>query len=323
MPNPLLIAVLGPTASGKSQLAFGLASALDGEIVNCDSMQLIRGMDIGTAKPSILERNALPHHLYDLIEPDQVYSAGKYMLAARHVCREISGRGRTPMVVGGTGLYLRALLEGLFTGPGRDQRLRHRLTRIGERRGPAVLHRLLRKVDPVASEKVHPSDVNRMVRSLEVFYQRGRPISQLHDLRQPLQGYRVLKIGLRIARQDLCDRIERRVGEMFRTGLLHEVETLLRQGYSPQTKGFEAIGYRYAASHLAGLMTLQEAVERTCADTRRYAKRQKTWFRKESDVFWIDSAGEEPGALQKAMAIVAASTGDVSAEKTVRESGND
>lgn len=304
MSHSILITVIGPTASGKSRLAIGLGSTLGGEIVNCDSMQLIRGMNIGTAKPTPMDRKKLPHHLYDLIDPGQIYDAGQYMVAARRVCREISSRGKIPIVVGGTGLYLRALLEGVFTGPGRDQELRQRLEKIGIRRGSGALIRMLKEVDPVTSERVHPADLNRVIRALEVFYQSGVPISQLQSLRQPIQDYKILKIGLKVEREILYDRINRRVGEMFRCGLLDEVRALLSQGYSPRTKGFEAIGYRYAASHLAGDMTLQDAIDKTCVSTRRYAKRQKTWFRKESDVRWIEDPGDAPGVLEKALAIV-------------------
>ena len=310
MSNSILITVIGPTASGKSHLAVGLGSTLGGEIVNCDSMQLIRGM----AKPTLTDRKKLPHHLYDLIEPGEIYDAGQYMVAARRVCREISSRGKTPIVVGGTGLYLRALLNGVFAGPGRNQELRQRLDKIGVRRGSGALVRLLKAVDPVTSERVHPSDLNRVIRALEVFYQSGVPISQLQALRQPIQDYKILKIGLKVERKVLCDRINRRVDEMFRCGFLDEVGALLRQGYSPRTKGFEAIGYRYAASHLAGDMTLQDAIDKTCVSTRRYAKRQKTWFRKESDVCWIEAPGDASEVLGKALAIVEERIGQDSQE---------
>lgn len=314
MSHSILITVLGPTASGKSRLAIGLGSALGGEIVNCDSMQLIRGMDIGTAKPTPMERRKLPHHLYDLIEPGEIYDAGQYMVAARRVCREISSRGKIPIVVGGTGLYLRALLKGVFPGPGRNQELRQKLERIGLRQGPEALIGLLKKVDPVTSERVHPADSNRVIRALEVFYQSGIPISQLQDLRQPIQGYRILKIGLKVEREVLCDRISHRVDKMFRCGFLDEVRVLLRQGCSPETKGFEAIGYRYVASHLAGHMTLQDVIDKTCVSTRRYAKRQKTWFRREPDVRWIEASGDSPGVLEKALAIVVEGIGQDSPE---------
>jgi len=312
--HSILITVIGPTASGKSHLAVGLGSTLGGEIVNCDSMQLIRGMNIGTAKPTLMERKKLPHHLYDLIEPGEIYDAGQYMMAARRVCRQISSRGKTPIVVGGTGLYLRALLKGVFKGPGRNQELRQRFEKIGVRRGSGTLVRLLKAVDPVTSGRVHPSDLSRVIRALEVFYQSGIPISQLQALRQPIQNYKVLKIGLKVERKVLCDRINRRVGEMFRCGFLDEVGALLRQGYSPRTKGFEAIGYRYAASHLAGDMTLQDAIDKTCVSTRRYAKRQKTWFRKESDVRWIEAPGDASGVLGKALKIVEEGIGQDSQE---------
>jgi len=302
--RPKLIALVGPTGSGKSALAVELAVALGGEIVNCDSMQLYRKLNIGTAKPTARQRGRVPHHLYDVIEPDEVYSAGRYMQEARQICRQIAVRGSTPIVVGGTGLYLRALLEGVFEGPGRTEELRRRLHRIADRRGSAYLHKLLVKRDPQAASRIDPADRIRMVRALEVFFATGAPISRLQPARQPFDELEIVKIGLNLPRSDLYARINRRVDEMFQSGLIEEVESLLRQGYSPGLKAFEALGYRAVVQFLKGETAMEEAVESTQRDTRRYAKRQMTWFRREEHMHWIPFAGEDPRALAEVVRIV-------------------
>jgi tRNA dimethylallyltransferase len=292
-----MIALVGPTGSGKSALAVEAALRIRGEIINCDSMQLYRRLHIGTAKPTDEQRRLVPHHLYDRIEPDQVYSAGQYMAEARHLCRDVAARGRIPLVVGGTGLYLNALLEGVFEGPGRSEELRSRLHSISERRGSAYLHRLLVRRDPVAAARIPPGDRIRLVRALEVFFATGEPISRLQSARVPLSGFSVVKVGLDVPREELYARINRRVEQMFRSGLLDEVEGLLLSGYSPDLKAFEALGYRAAVAVLRGGLTLEEAIEQTKRDTRHYAKRQMTWFRREPDLRWIPLAGEDPRAL--------------------------
>ncbi|RPJ54946.1 MAG: tRNA (adenosine(37)-N6)-dimethylallyltransferase MiaA [Acidobacteria bacterium] len=302
--RPKLIALAGPTGSGKSALAVEAALVLHGEIVNCDSMQLYRKLNIGTAKPTDQQRRLVPHHLYDLLEPDEVYSAGRYMQEARAVCRQIAGRGHTPLVVGGTGLYLRALLEGVFEGPGRTEELRRRLHRIAGQRGSAYLHRLLARRDPEAARRIQPADRIRLVRALEVFFATGSPISRLQPAREPFDEFSIVKIGLNLPRSELYARINRRVEEMFQSGLIEEVESLLRQDYSPDLKAFEALGYRAVVRFLKGEITLEEAVESTRRDTRRYAKRQMTWFRREADMHWIEFAGEDPRALEQVLAVV-------------------
>ncbi len=294
----ILIAIVGPTASGKSSLAISAALELDGEIVNCDSMQMIRGMEIGTAKPTDEERRKVPHHLFDRITPDEFYSAGRYMVEARAICEQIRSRGKIPVVVGGTGLYLRALLEGIFEGPGKSPEIRRRLKRIAEKKGDAHLHALLARKDPLSAERIHTSDRTRILRALEVYFASGQPISSLQPRKSPLKEVRILKFGIRLPRQVLYQRIEDRVARMFEGGLLEEVERLLKE-YSPQSKGFEALGYRHAAAHLRGEIGRAEAIERTARDTRRYAKRQMTWFRKETHLHWIDAPGESKEALNK------------------------
>ena len=302
--DPLLVAIVGPTATGKSSLALGLARALRGEIVNCDSMQMVRGMDIGTAKPSRQEQATVPHHLYDRVGPDGWYSAGQYMEEARPICGEIAGREHVPLVVGGTGLYLRALLLGVFEGPGRSQKHRRYLHQVAARKGKAALHEMLARVDPSSAQRIQPTDVVRIVRALEVYHQAGRPISDLQGERKSLTGFRIVKIGIGLEREKLYVRIDSRVREMFRAGLLGEVQGLIDQGFAPECKGFEAIGYRQAVSCLKGQISLEEAVDSTCTDTRRYAKRQMTWFRKEPGLHWISAPGESQETLAKALELV-------------------
>jgi tRNA dimethylallyltransferase len=299
-----LLAVLGPTASGKSSLALAVAREAGGEIVNCDAMQMIRYFTIGTAKPSPKERNQVPHHLFDIINPDESYSAGIYMREARRVCREIAERGMIPIVVGGTGLYLRVLLEGIFEGPEKSRELRTRLVELEREKGSGHLFRMLKRKDPDAATRIQPNDLTRVVRALEVTFVTGKRISELQAERRGLQGFRVLKVGIEMPRDDLYDRINRRVEWMFKTGLLQEVQAVLEMGYSPSSKGFEALGYRYATAVLNGEMTQDQAVELTQRDTRRYAKRQLTWFRKERQVNWITGPGEDPAAVSEVFAIL-------------------
>ncbi len=305
----LLVAVVGPTASGKSSLALRAAEILGGEIVNCDAVQVYRGLDAGTAKPSLAERKRVPHHLYDLIGPADFYSAGRYMLDARCVCSTIADRGAIPFVVGGTGLYLRVLLEGIFHGPGRSQAMRERLDRIAEQKGVLYLHRLLYRKDPAAGQRIQARDQRRIVRALEIYFSTGSRISQLQDRREPLKGLAVLKLGLNLPREVLYGRINRRVARMFDEGLTEEVRRLLDQGYRDDCKAFEALGYRHVLSVLRGELSQPEAIELTCRDTRRYAKRQMTWFRKEPQINWIDSPGESQRALDQLLALVESKCG--------------
>ena len=306
--DPLLIAIAGPTASGKSALAVQAALRLDGEIINCDSLQLYRELRIGTGKPSVRETGSVPHHLYDFLKPDEFYSAGRYMVEARRVCHRVRGRGRLPFVVGGTGLYLRALLEGVFDGPSRCETLRDRLEKIVKHRGQERLHRLLARKDPATARKIGVGDRRRLIRALEVYYLTGTPISRLQERRESLAGYRILKIGLNLRRTLLYNRIESRVREMFRCGLLDEVDRLLRKGYDERCKAFEALGYRYAVQTLRGELELEAAIELTNRDTRRYAKRQMTWFRREDGMQWIPSPGESEPALKQLLELVRCTT---------------
>jgi tRNA dimethylallyltransferase len=300
----LLVAIIGPTSSGKSRLAFRAAQALDGEIINCGSMQMYRLLEIGTAKPTPQQRAEIPHHLYDLLDPEEYFGAGRYMVEARKVCQQISKSQKISFVVGGTGLYLKALLEGVFEGPGRSQDIRERLNRIGTRKGFDYLYRLLERKDPTAAERIEPADEVRIVRGLEIYLLTGQPISQLQQQRDPLENLSILKIGLRLPRPILYDRINRRVSRMFHSGLLEEVQQLLAKGYRPDCKGFEALGYRHAVAVLDGDLSQEEAIEKTQIETRRYAKRQMTWFRQEKEVHWIEGPGEEASPLEALLKLV-------------------
>ncbi len=297
--------VLGPTGSGKSELAIRIALAVGGEIVNCDSLQLYRGFDVGTAKVPLSERSGVPHHLVDLLEPDQLFTAGDYSRAATAVLREIAARDRVPIVVGGTGFYLRALLEGLFPGPPRDAALRDRLSRREAQR-PGSLHRILGRLDPAAAARIHPNDKNKTMRALEVRLQAGRPMSLLFEQgRTALTGFRPIRVGLDPPREMLYDALNSRTVRIFEHGLIAEVRDLLARGVPPDAKPFESLGYKQALQVAQGRMTEQEALESTQLETRRYAKRQLTWFHKEPGVHWLKGFGGEAAVQAEALAIIA------------------
>ncbi len=286
-----LIAVVGPTASGKTELGLRLAEASGGEIVSCDSRQVYRGLDIGSAKPTAAELGRARHHLIDVVDPDEAFAAADYCRLARKTIEEITARGRPPIVVGGTGLYLRALLEGLFPGPARDVELRARLMAWADRFGDARVHRLLRRVDQQAAERVRREDRVRLVRALEVFFLTGRPISEHHALgHDPLRGFAVLQIGLNPGREELRRRVERRTREMVERGLIDEARALLARGYGPELRPLQAIGYRQALQVIAGELDLEQAERQIVAATMQYAKRQMTWFRHHGPVRWFDEA---------------------------------
>lgn len=292
-----LIAIVGPTASGKSALALQLARDAGGEIVSCDSQQVYRGLDIGTAKASIEERAAVPHHLVDVVDPDEAFSAAEYARRAREALAEIATRGHLPIVAGGTGLYLRALLQGLFDGPARDPDTRQRLEALAERFGDARLHRLLGHLDPMAAERIQPRDRVRIVRALEVYQATGRPLSEHHrEAGEPLRGYRTLVVGLEPDRTWLRGVVERRTRQMLEGGLLDEVRGLLERGYGPELRPLQAIGYREAVAVVQGRMSPEEAEAAIVTATMRFAKRQMTWFRHQADVTWF----EDPEAAYEA-----------------------
>ncbi|HVN81228.1 MAG TPA: tRNA (adenosine(37)-N6)-dimethylallyltransferase MiaA [Terriglobia bacterium] len=300
-----LIVILGPTASGKSSLALHLAKTFSGEIVGCDSVQVYRSLDIGTSKPTSRERSDVPHHLIDVVDPDQLFTAGDYAAQGRAVLAEISERRILPIVVGGTGFYLRALLMGLFSGPKRSEVVRDRLNEIVERKGLIHLHTLLQRIDPVSAKKISAKDRPKIVRALEVFLLTSKPISRHFDEgRVPLQGFKILKIGLNPPRKSLYEAIDRRVDKMFADGLVEEVKSILSRGYSPASKALNSLGYSQVVRHLQGELTLAETVEMTQRETRRYAKRQMTWFRKENEVIWYDGFGGDLSMQSTSQSIV-------------------
>ncbi|MFN0167122.1 MAG: tRNA (adenosine(37)-N6)-dimethylallyltransferase MiaA [Bryobacteraceae bacterium] len=299
-PERALIAVVGPTGSGKSALALHLCRKFQGEVVNCDSLQLYRHFDIGTAKLAMAEREGVPHHLIDVLEPDEVFTAGEFARRARPILVDISERGRLPVVVGGTGFYLRALLEGLFPGPRRDEDVRTRLS-AREQRRPGSLHRLLRRFDRRSAQEIHPNDLPKIIRALEVRVLTGRPMSEWFATdRDALTGFRCLKLGLSPNRDRLYERLNQRVVHMFDGGLIDEVAGLLARGVPPEAKPFESLGYRQALQVLRGDLTVKEAIFYTQRDTRNYAKRQWTWFRSDPAVEWLQGFGDEADTLEAA-----------------------
>jgi len=299
--NPApLIAIVGPTGTGKSELALKLAGRWPAEIVNCDSVQMYRGLDIGAAKVPLEQRRGIPHHLLDIADPDEIVTAGDYARLARPLIRRIADSGHLPLVVGGTGFYLRALIDGLFKGPRRDEKLRSRLAER-ERLRPGSLHRLLSRLDPASSRRIHQRDGNKLIRALEVRLLTGRPLSELHQEGQDrLRGFRVLKLGLDPPRDGLFVRLGERAKRMFAGGLVEEVEQILSKGFPENSKALEALGYRQALMLRRGELTRAEAIALTERDTRRYAKRQWTWFRRDADVVWLKGFGDDPDVEERA-----------------------
>jgi len=297
-PSPL-IAIVGPTGAGKSALAVEIARRHHGEIVSCDSLQVYRGLDIGSAKVREPERREIPHHLLDVVEPDQEFSAAEYAHRARAVVHEIAHRGRLPLVVGGTGLYLRALVEGLFEGPPRQHDLRLRLESLASRYGDRRVHRLLAHVDAPTAAKVAARDRVRVVRALEVYFARGRPISEERQKGATrLEGFRILTLGLEPDRGSLRRAIERRTDEMLALGLVGEAAGLLGRGFSPSLRPLCAIGYRQAVRVARGEMDPEAARNEIVAETMRYAKRQMTWFRHQARTVWYGSSEEAQEAVR-------------------------
>lgn len=301
-----LVVILGPTASGKSALAVSLAEKFGGEVVVCDSTQVYRHFDIGTGKVPLPQQRGIAHHLVDLVEPDEVFTAGEYGRRATAVLDDISSRGRLPIMTAGTGLYLRALLEGLADAPERSEELRSRLRERLKGRGPEYIHRLLMKLDGETAAKIGPRDAQKAIRAIEVCILSGERISRLHRRgRVGLQGYSVMKIGLMPPRDALYSRIDSRVQEMLTAGWLQEVKRLIDTGISPSSKPLAFIGYSHLRKHLEEELPLQEAVREIQQATRRYAKRQITWFRRESHVLWIRQFGDDPRAAEHAGKLIA------------------
>ena len=297
--EPLLVAVVGPTGSGKTALSLALAERFSGEIVNCDSVAIYRGFNIGSAKPSAEERARAPHHLFDAIDPSHYMTAGEYARRARQVLDDIKRRGRTPIVVGGTGLYLRALLEGLFPGPERSEELRERLRARQQQRGAEWLHRILQRLDPQAAANIHPNDTPKVVRGIEVCLASREPMSDLWKKgRDRLQGFRILRLGLNPERNALYTRINERARRMFDNGLVEETRRLLEK--YPGAWALSSLGYKQAAQYLRGEIDLKLAIWAAQQAHRNYAKRQMTWFRREPEVAWLAGFGDEVRVQQEA-----------------------
>jgi len=299
--QPLAVVILGPTGSGKTALSLELAERFGGEIVSCDSVAVYRGMELGTAKPTREERARAPHHLIDVTTPDKAFTAGEYSRAARMALREIAARGRVPIVTGGTGLYLRALTEGLFAGPGRQEDLRARLRRSAEKHGSGWLHRLLRRMDPATAERVHANDTAKLIRAIEVCVAARRPLSEVMG-RDPLVGFRLVRIGLNPPRAKLYERINARCAAMFAAGLVEETRGLLAR--FGEVKALDSLGYRQARGVIEGTMGEPEAIAAAQQGHRNFAKRQMTWFRREPEVRWIEGFGDEAETAHRAMEMI-------------------
>jgi len=300
--RPKILVVVGPTASGKSDLALRLARELDAEIVNADSMQVYRGLDIGTAKPSPAQRAGVPHHLIDVAEPDRLFSAADFAEAADEAIRAITGRGKRVIVVGGTGLYIRALLKGLVDSPSGAGDVRKALQEEAAQLGNDAMLERLRQVDPELAARMHPNNLVRIIRALEVHRLTGIPLSRYQQEHAfSVRRYDSLQIGIDVDRKELYARIEARVDRMLAEGLKDEVRGLLGQGYGRQLKAMRAIGYKETAAYLAGECSLEEAAQLMKRDTRRYAKRQLTWFNADPDILWFEYPGKFGSILQHAI----------------------
>jgi tRNA dimethylallyltransferase len=300
-----IVAVLGPTATGKSALALAIAERFGGEIVNCDSTAVYRGFDIGTDKIAPGDRRGVPHHLIDIVEPTEEYTAAQFARDAAAAIRDIQARGALPIVVGGTGFYFRALTRGLFPGPGGDAALRGRLEAIAARRGVPFLHRMLRRVDAPSAGRIQPRDLKRLVRALEVFFLTGRPLTaHFADTAPPIADLQVLAVALRLPAAQISDRVTRRVDEQFDRGLLDEIRGLLARGVPESARPFGGLVYRQALEHLHGVR--DEAATRAliAQENRRYARRQLIWFRKEPNLVWFDGPGESAPTVMAVMRLI-------------------
>ncbi len=305
VPDPLLIVVLGPTASGKTALSLALAERFHGEIVNCDSVAMYREFEIGTAKPSAAERARAPHHLLDFVDPTGYITAGEYARLARQALAEIKSRDHLPVVVGGTGLYLRALLDGLFPGPQRSEELRERLRQRIEKNGSDYLHRVLRRLDPEAATKIHANDIPKLIRAIEVCLASRQKMTEMWKQgRDPLTGFRIVRIGLNPNRDALYARINQRAEHMFASGLVEETRQLLEK-YGDTARPLTSLGYKQAAQLLRGEIDFKTALQAAQQAHRNYAKRQMTWFRREPEVVWLEGFGDDRAIQEEAAALTA------------------
>ncbi|HEK86536.1 MAG TPA: tRNA (adenosine(37)-N6)-dimethylallyltransferase MiaA [Candidatus Aminicenantes bacterium] len=289
--NKVLI-IVGPTAVGKSLIALRIAQKFSGEIINCDSMQVYRGFDIGTDKPSAESRKLVPHHLIDILEAEEQFSAADFARLAVETIEEVSEKGHLPIVVGGTGLYHKALVEGLFPGPGRDPSWRQKLRQEAEEKGLNHLYTRLQEIDPEYAQKITPGDKIRIIRALEVYYLTGKPISEhFSKTVSPIKnkGFLLYQIGLKLDRKELYRRIEERVDRMFAQGIVEEVKALVASGISTEAAPFKGLGYRQVLSFLNGEISLEQTIRLTKIETRHYAKRQLTWFKKSPGIVWFEA----------------------------------
>ena len=299
----LLVAIVGPTATGKSALAVELALQVRGEVVSCDSTAVYRGFDIGTDKLSKEDRRGVPHHLIDVVDPTEHYSAAQYATDAAAVIEQITQRGHVPILVGGSGLYYRALTRGLFPGPGRNDRMRTRLARIASSRGAAYLHRMISRVDPESALRIQPQDEKRLIRALEVYLLTGRSLtSHFADTRSLIAAYEVMTFALKLSAEEIARRVSRRVDEQFRGGLLDEIRRALEGGVPPGARPFGGLVYRQALEHLHGARDEVATRALIAHENRRYARRQLIWFRKEPNLRWISLPGEHSDALKEVLA---------------------
>jgi tRNA dimethylallyltransferase len=302
--TPRLLAIVGPTATGKSALGIAIAARFDGEIVSCDSTAVYRGFDIGTDKVPPGEQRGIPHHLIDLVEPDEEYSAARYARDAAAVIRDITARVKLPIVVGGTGFYYRALTRGLFDGPSRDEALRRRFERVAAVKGPAFLHRWLARVDAPSAARIAANDVKRVVRALEVWRLTGRPLTDhFAATAPPLPEYDVSAVALQITPEETAERVARRVHAQFARGLLDEIRGLLARGVPEDALPFTGLVYRQALEHLHGVRDEAATRELIILENRKYSRRQLIWFRKEPNLHWIHAPGERP-ETQESVAMI-------------------
>ena len=293
-----LIAILGPTATGKSALALAVAGRFGGEIINCDSTAVYRGFDIGTDKIAPADRRTIPHHLIDIADPSDEYTAAQFARDASRAVRDIQARGKLPILAGGTGFYYRALTRGLFPGPGKDAALRTRLAAVAARRDVAFLHRMLQRVDEPSAQRIQSRDLKRIVRALEVYFLTGRPLTaHFAETSPPLPDVPVIPVALRLPADETSARVTRRVDEQFARGLLDEIRTLLARGIPETARPFGGLVYRQALEHLHGIRDEGATRALIAQENRRYARRQLIWFRKEPNVVWIEGPGESPATI--------------------------
>ncbi|MGA8038056.1 MAG: tRNA (adenosine(37)-N6)-dimethylallyltransferase MiaA [Candidatus Acidiferrales bacterium] len=291
---PRLIVVLGPTASGKSALGIAIAKKLNGEILVCDSTQVYRRFDIGTGKVPPAEQHGIPHHLMDMVQPDAVFTAGEYRRRAIAALDDLRARGKTPVITAGTGLYLRALLEGLADSPERSEELRERMRAIVARRGPKRLHEILAKLDRESAARIEPADTQKIIRAIELRLLAGKTVGEIYRAgREPLEGYAIVKVGLAPKRPALYARIHERIDQMIAGGWIDEVRNLVESGVLESAKAFQFIGYSQWRDYLRGNLSQDAALEEIRKATRHFAKRQQTWFRREPNVHWIEGFGDD------------------------------